>query len=77
MSDEDYCTIIDSTESQPADGPPYAECVLCRKPTEYPASYRGARCARCDGGSPCSSEVENLGEAGGAAHGLLRVTGGG
>ncbi|MFF8536309.1 hypothetical protein ACF07B_30850 [Streptomyces sp. NPDC015532] len=22
-------------------GPPYAECVLCREPTEYPESYRG------------------------------------
>ncbi|MEU6404865.1 hypothetical protein [Streptomyces sp. NPDC046985] len=24
-----------------AEGPPYAECVLCREPTEYPESYRG------------------------------------
>lgn len=23
-------------------GPPYAECVLCREPTEYPESTRGA-----------------------------------
>ncbi|MDQ0987758.1 hypothetical protein QFZ71_005041 [Streptomyces sp. V2I9] len=23
-------------------GPPYAECVLCREPTEYPESARGA-----------------------------------
>ena len=22
-------------------GPPYAECVLCREPTEYPESHRG------------------------------------
>jgi hypothetical protein len=30
------------TGGQPAaDGPPYAECVLCRKPTEYPESHRG------------------------------------
>ncbi|MFJ3586695.1 hypothetical protein ACIPPS_31325 [Streptomyces sp. NPDC090127] len=24
-----------------AEGPPYAECVLCRKPTEYPESTKG------------------------------------
>jgi hypothetical protein len=24
-----------------AEGPPYAECVLCREPTEYPESYKG------------------------------------
>lgn len=49
MSDEDYCTIIDTTESQPADRPPYAECVMCRKPTEYPASYKGITlCPVCD-----------------------------
>ena len=23
------------------DGPPFAECVLCREPTEYPQSHRG------------------------------------
>ncbi|MGW3630816.1 hypothetical protein ACWD7F_11740 [Streptomyces sp. NPDC005122] len=22
-------------------GPPFAECVLCQKPTEYPESYKG------------------------------------
>ncbi|MFD3926670.1 hypothetical protein [Streptomyces sp. NPDC058614] len=41
----DYC----GAEADPApvapttsttDGPPFAECVLCRKPTEYPESYR-------------------------------------
>jgi hypothetical protein len=25
-----------------AEGPPYAECVLCREPTEYPESAKGA-----------------------------------
>lgn len=25
-----------------AAGPPYAECVLCREPTEYPESTKGA-----------------------------------
>lgn len=24
-----------------AEGPPYAECVLCRKPTEYAESVKG------------------------------------
>ncbi|WP_405997912.1 hypothetical protein [Streptomyces sp. NBC_00829] len=24
-----------------AGGPPFAECVLCRKPTEYPESVKG------------------------------------
>lgn len=28
-------------EAVEADGPPYAECVLCREPTEYPESYKG------------------------------------
>ncbi|MFJ3232048.1 hypothetical protein [Streptomyces sp. NPDC086787] len=49
MSDEDYDSIIDSTPATPADGPPYAECVRCRKPTEYPAAYRGVTlCPVCD-----------------------------
>ncbi|WP_328224223.1 hypothetical protein [Streptomyces sp. NBC_00310] len=24
-----------------ADGPPFADCVLCQKPTEYPESHKG------------------------------------
>ncbi|MDX3692078.1 hypothetical protein PV726_17345 [Streptomyces europaeiscabiei] len=24
-----------------ADGPPFAECVLCQRPTEYPESHKG------------------------------------
>ncbi|MFD7424732.1 hypothetical protein ACFV6M_30410 [Streptomyces californicus] len=40
-------------------GPPYAECVLCREPTEYPESTRGATlCPVCAwqeaGRSACS-----------------------
>ncbi|MFH8791888.1 hypothetical protein [Streptomyces sp. NPDC017941] len=32
-----------------AGGPPFAECVLCRKPTEYPESYRGVTlCPVCE-----------------------------
>ncbi|MBK3584879.1 hypothetical protein [Streptomyces microflavus] len=44
----------------PADaGPPFAECVLCREPTEYPESARGATlCPVCAwqeaGRSACS-----------------------
>ncbi|MEV5789689.1 hypothetical protein ACFWA4_16435 [Streptomyces sp. NPDC060011] len=48
MSD-DYCaTGADGPGGESRDlgaagdqGPPYAECVLCRKPTEYPESYKG------------------------------------
>ncbi|WP_267716207.1 hypothetical protein [Streptomyces sp. CoH17] len=32
-----------------ADGPPYAECVLCREPTEYPESCKGVTlCPVCE-----------------------------
>lgn len=32
-----------------AGGPPYAECVLCRKPTEYPQSRQGITlCPVCE-----------------------------
>jgi hypothetical protein len=32
-----------------ADGPPFAECVLCREPTEYPESYKGVTlCPVCE-----------------------------
>jgi hypothetical protein len=31
------------------DRPPYAECVLCREPTEYPESHRGITlCPVCE-----------------------------
>jgi hypothetical protein len=51
MSD-DYC----ATPAAPAapatptaDGPPFAECVLCQKPTEYPESYKGITlCPVCE-----------------------------
>ncbi|MFD8821375.1 hypothetical protein ACFV1C_03265 [Streptomyces sp. NPDC059605] len=34
--------------AEPA-GPPYAECVLCRKPTEYPESVKGITlCPVCE-----------------------------
>ncbi|MEO3975736.1 hypothetical protein [Streptomyces sp. CAU 1734] len=30
-------------------GPPFAECVLCREPTEYPESVKGATlCPVCE-----------------------------
>ncbi|MET8563206.1 hypothetical protein ABZV75_22400 [Streptomyces flaveolus] len=49
MSDEDYCTITDVVKPAEADGPPYAECVLCREPTEYPESYKGITlCPVCE-----------------------------
>lgn len=60
MSD-DYC----GTRADPApteEGPPFAECVLCRKPTEYPESQKG-------------NPVPRLRMAGGTAHRLFRLTG--
>ncbi|WP_019981773.1 MULTISPECIES: hypothetical protein [unclassified Streptomyces] len=46
--DGDYC-LIDTARPPRADGPPYAECVLCRKPTEYPESYKGITlCPVCE-----------------------------
>ncbi len=52
MSEEqpttDYC-LINATRPPKADGPPYAECVLCREPTEYPESYKGITlCPVCE-----------------------------
>lgn len=47
--DETYCMIVDAPRPPKADGPPYAECVLCREPTEYPESYKGVTlCAPCE-----------------------------
>ncbi|TKT10828.1 hypothetical protein E4U92_06965 [Streptomyces galbus] len=41
--------MIDATRPPKADGPPYAECVLCREPTEYPESYKGITlCPVCE-----------------------------
>ncbi|MBY8866778.1 hypothetical protein [Streptomyces sennicomposti] len=46
--DGDYC-LIHTARPPRADGPPYAECVLCRKPTEYPESYKGITlCPVCE-----------------------------
>ncbi|MFE2435578.1 hypothetical protein [Streptomyces sp. NPDC059409] len=43
-------SLIDTAPRPPkADGPPYADCVLCREPTEYPESYRGITlCPVCE-----------------------------
>jgi hypothetical protein len=30
-----------AVDTATAAGPPYAECVLCREPTEYPESHKG------------------------------------
>ncbi|MFD9598755.1 hypothetical protein, partial [Streptomyces sp. NPDC059970] len=46
--DESYCG-TPAVASAPAAGPPYAECVLCRKPTEYPESVKGVTlCPVCE-----------------------------
>lgn len=41
---------MDDARDAPEDtGPPYAECVLCRKPTEYPESVKGSPlCPVCE-----------------------------
>ncbi|MEW2087145.1 hypothetical protein [Streptomyces sp. NPDC005283] len=45
---EAYCGTPAATPVT-ADGPPFAECVLCRKPTEYPESVKGATlCPVCE-----------------------------
>ncbi len=48
MSDERTHTHTHTHEGE-AGGPPYAECVLCREPTEYPASQKGITlCPVCE-----------------------------
>jgi hypothetical protein len=51
----DYCgTETPTTGAAPASasvavGPPFAECVLCQEPTEYPESYKGITlCPVCE-----------------------------
>ncbi|MER6326988.1 hypothetical protein [Streptomyces coelicoflavus] len=43
-------SLIDAAPRPPrADGPPYADCVVCREPTEYPESYKGITlCPVCE-----------------------------
>ncbi|MEE1758598.1 hypothetical protein [Streptomyces sp. SP18BB07] len=59
MSDDDYCGGREGTTATPdpaqalstetAGGPPFAECVLCRQPTEYPESHKGITlCPVCE-----------------------------
>ncbi|MBO1335551.1 hypothetical protein [Streptomyces sp. VRA16 Mangrove soil] len=44
----DYCA-PDDTRPAPAEEGPFAECVLCRKPTEYPEATKGATlCPVCE-----------------------------
>lgn len=63
MDDASYCATPvpagPETEAEADAGPPFAECVLCREPTEYPESTRGATlCPVCAwqeaGRSACS-----------------------
>lgn len=40
---------VDESVDQSDSGPPFAECVLCRKPTGYPESVRGSTlCPVCE-----------------------------
>lgn len=47
--DDAYCE-TPAPAPVPVDaGPPYAECVLCRKPTEYPEATKGSTlCPVCE-----------------------------
>ncbi|MGW9299864.1 hypothetical protein ACWHA3_03415 [Streptomyces cyaneofuscatus] len=60
MDDASYCATTPVSADKEADaGPPFAECVLCREPTEYPESAKGATlCPVCAwqeaGRSACS-----------------------
>ncbi|MFD4629297.1 hypothetical protein ACFVYR_05280 [Streptomyces sp. NPDC058284] len=45
-ADDDYCAPASAPAPTPdpapaASGEPFAECVLCRAPTEYPESHKG------------------------------------
>ncbi|MET7642124.1 hypothetical protein ABZS83_00435 [Streptomyces sp. NPDC005426] len=40
-AEESSCETPAAAAPEPAAGPPYAACVLCRKPTEYPESVKG------------------------------------
>ncbi|MFJ8252648.1 hypothetical protein [Streptomyces sp. NPDC094466] len=41
-TDDTYCETPGPVAPAPAEGLPYAECVLCREPTEHPESTKGA-----------------------------------
>ncbi|WP_030621900.1 hypothetical protein [Streptomyces sclerotialus] len=56
MSSASQCPAPEDAPSAPeaetpaaSGGEPFAECVLCREPTEYPESTRGVvLCPRCE-----------------------------
>ncbi|MFF0221923.1 hypothetical protein [Streptomyces sp. NPDC004629] len=49
MTDKDPRPAAGPEGPAAAGGPPYAECVLCREPTEYPPSHRGITlCPVCE-----------------------------
>ncbi|MFF0115170.1 hypothetical protein [Streptomyces prasinus] len=61
-TDGDDYRLIDATRPPGADGPPYAECVLCREPTEYPESYKGiTMCPACMGVTPVRAKSRTWG----------------
>ncbi|MFF8277200.1 hypothetical protein ACF05T_13995 [Streptomyces lateritius] len=44
-----YCEPTDTAPEPTATEGPYAECVLCRRPTEYPESTKGITlCPVCE-----------------------------
>ncbi|MET9802433.1 hypothetical protein [Streptomyces sp. NPDC006368] len=51
--DDSYCETSAAETAAPgpttAEGPPYAACVLCQEPTEYPESTKGITlCPVCE-----------------------------
>ncbi|MFJ7150766.1 hypothetical protein ACIQVT_21600 [Streptomyces sp. NPDC100445] len=49
MSDVEHRAGAGGTQPVEAAGPPFAECVLCREPTEYPESHKGVTlCPVCE-----------------------------
>ncbi|MFG2139788.1 hypothetical protein [Streptomyces sp. NPDC048650] len=48
-ADPGYCAAPGAAFGGPAGGPPYADCVQCGRPTEYPAARPGiVLCPVCE-----------------------------
>lgn len=47
--DDPYCETPASQDARSEGGPPYAACVQCQEPTEYPESTKGITlCPVCE-----------------------------
>ncbi|GAA2489510.1 hypothetical protein [Streptomyces gobitricini] len=46
---DSYCGTTPPEAAGPEGGPPYAACVLCQEPTEYPETAKGVTlCPVCE-----------------------------